>query len=340
MGTESTNQPQQPTGQRPGPGPRTMAPRTGPQPMGQQPRAAAPPLVLRAPTRGIVRNEPLRVLEHGPEGVGKTTFAANAPKCLVIGAEDGSAEIPVFGRVSPSTWEEVLGYLDALIVGEGDYAAYQSVALDTLDWLEPLCWEYTCRKANKATLEAFGFGKGFIAALDEWRILLARIRTLQTRRRLNVIAIAHSQLKTFKNPDANQGDYDRYQLKLHEKAAGLWKEWAKAVLFLNYERATVEAGQNRHKGMDTGARKIYTQMTANYDAKNRYWLPAELTLSWAAFHREVKATEDLRGRFDAAVMGLPDGQREAIQEDIEKNGYSAAYVEQVIGILSAQAQAK
>ncbi len=338
MGIENHSQPQQGPGPRPA-GPQGRAPqgmRPGPQQPGPRP-AASTPLALRAPTRGIVRGEPLRVVVHGSEGSGKTTFAANAPRCLVIGAEDGSAEIPVFGRVSPATWEEVLGYLDALLAGEGDYAAYQSIALDTLDWLEPLCWEYTCRKANKASIEAFGFGKGFTAALDEWRVLLARIRTLQQKRRLNVIAIAHSQLKTFKNPDANQGDYDRFQLKLNEKAAGLWKEWAKAVLFFDYERATVEVGQNRHKGIDTGARKIYARMTAKYDAKNRYWLPAEMPLSWAAFAREVKATEDLRGRFDTAVMGLPEEQREAIQEEIEKNDYSAAYVEQVIAGLGAAA---
>lgn len=284
-------------------------------------------LTLAQATKGIIRGEPLAILAHGDAGVGKSTFGANAPKALVVGPEDGTAEIPVEGRLTPTTWEDTLAVVDQLLTEEHPY---RSLVLDSADWLEPLCWAKVCAAAGKSSIESFGYGKGYQEALGEWRILLSRLQALRQMKRMNIIIIAHSVLKTFKNPDANQGDYDRYQLKLNEKAAGLLKEWAKAVLFLNYARATVEVKEGRFKGLDTGKRMIYTRMTAAYDAKNRLWLPAELPLSWHAFAQAVKDGEELRGAFADALGRVDEQTRVEMQVWIEQNNYDPAAVRSAI----------
>ena len=317
------------TQQQPGPGAARRPPPPAPAP------AAAPVnrVLLKQATSGLIHNEPLRIVVHGVEGVGKTTLAANAPKCLILGAEDGTAEIPVYGRLVPDSWAAMLDILDQLRTDEHNY---RSVAIDTLDWLEPMCWAHVCTAAKKPDIEAFGYGKGYIAALSEWRVFLAKLQALITGKRMNVILIAHSVCKGFKNPDADQGDYDRYMLKLHEKTSGLVKEWAKAVLFCNYERATVEK-DGRNKGVDTGKRMMYTRMSAKHDAKNRLWLQAEIPLSWAALIRAIKSGEDLRKRWAEALDKVDDRARAEAQEFIEQEDYDPVKIAETIEGLKALA---
>jgi hypothetical protein len=261
--------------------------------------------------------------------VGKTSFAAGAPSPLILGAENGSAEIGHVRRLSPTTLDDVTALLDELRSGEHDY---RTVVIDSLDWLEPLVWESVCRRAGKSSIESFGYGKGYVEALSEWRGIVAQLEALRGRG-INVILVAHSVCRTWKNPDATQGDYDRYTLKLHDKAAGLLKEWAKAVVFTNFERATVEVG-TRVKGIDTGKRLLFTRMSAAYDAKNRLWIPAEIPLGWAPFWRAVEAGRSLQERFYAAVNALDGAARGAAIEFMEQHGYTPEAAEQVISSIS------
>lgn len=249
--------------------------------------ASAPSrMKLTAVTKGRVER-PMRVLLFGVEGVGKSTFAANAPSPVFLAAEDGTAQLDVARFPEPKTWRDVFDAVDELTNGEHEY---KTVVVDTLDWLEPLCWDHVVTKASSPkikSIEDFGFGKGYVAALDEWRLLLAKFEQLRLRRGMHVIFLAHSWIKTFKNPEDE--DYDRYELKLHAKAGGLLKEWSDAVLFTRYETFTnTDEKTKRSRGVSTGARVIHTQRTAAWDAKNRYDLPETLPLDWHAFAEAVK----------------------------------------------------
>lgn len=233
--------------------------------------------------------KPIRVLIYGVEGVGKSSFAAAAPSPIFLGAEDGTSELDVARFPEPRTWDDALEAIAELTVAEH---AYKTLALDTLDWLEPLCWERVCRgKKDKAgkkieSIEDFGYGKGYTAALDQWRLLLAALERLRNARQMHMVLIAHSQIKDFKNPSGD--DFDRYQLKLHQKAGGLVREWCDAVLFAQHETFTAEK-DGRVRGISSGARIIHTERTAAWDAKNRYDLPEKLPLDWESFDEAVQA---------------------------------------------------
>lgn len=264
---------------------------------------------LGAVTKGRLER-PMRVLLFGVEGVGKSTFAANAPSPIFLAAEDGTAQLDVARFPEPKSWGDVLDALDELMVGEHDF---KTVVVDTLDWLEPLCWDHIVTKANSPkikSVEDFGFGKGYVAALDAWRVLLSRFEQLRLKRGMHVVFLAHSWIKTFKNPEDE--DYDRYELKLHAKAGGLLKEWCDAVLFTRYETFTnTDEKTKRTRGVSTGARVIHTQRTAAWDAKNRYDLPETLPLDWSAFAEAVKrqAPADpakLVARIDALLAKTTD----------------------------------
>jgi hypothetical protein len=248
--------------------------------------AAVPPaaprpvrMTLQSIAKGK-RRAPYRLLVHGVDGVGKSTFGANAPSPVFLGTEDGTEHLDVARFPAPQSWEDVL---DAIRTLAAEPSAYQTLVLDTLDWAEPLLWRFLCEREKAKSIEEVGggYGKGYQAALDEWRVLLAALERLQRERGTHVILLAHSFIKPFKNPEGD--DYDRYIIKLNEKAAALIREWCSGVYFANYETFAVKDKAKRVRGVSTGARLIYTQRTAAYDAKDRHELPESLPLSWAEF---------------------------------------------------------
>lgn len=216
-----------------------------------------------------------RVLVYGVEGVGKTTLAAATPTPIFLGAEDGSGHLDVPRFPAPTSWADVKSAVEVLLVEKHDF---RTLVLDTVDWAEPLLWDFICARDSKKSIEDYGYGKGYQAAIDEWRVFLTQLEKLRGVG-VNVMLLGHSQLKLFKNPEGD--DFDRYELKLNAKAGGLIKEWCDAVLFANHETfAKRDEKTKRVKGISTGARWLYTTRTAAYDAKNRFGFPDMLPLSW------------------------------------------------------------
>lgn len=253
-----------------------------------EPKDTAPPLQNRSRLTSVVRGrieKPIRVVLYATDGLGKSTFASRAPSPIFIGAEDGTAQLDVARMPNVSTWRDILESVDEL--ADDLTHDFKTIVLDTADWAEPMCWDAVCKTGGKADIEAFGYGKGYTAALEQWRFLLSRFETARNQRGMNIIVLAHSWVKAFKNPEES-GDYDRYEMSLNAKAAGLLKQWADCVLFGNYETFTHEAN-GRTKGISTGARVIHTQRRAAFDAKNRFDLPDTLPLDWDAFAEAVAA---------------------------------------------------
>lgn len=246
-------------------------------------------MAISSVTKGRIET-PLRVVLYGPEGCGKSTFAAAAPDPVFIAAESGTNQLDVARFPRPESWVDVL---DAVRVLGIETHSWRTLVIDTLDAVEPLIWNYIIERAGKAEIkgiEDFGYGKGYTAALDEWRLLLSMLDVLHAKG-MHILLVAHSQIKTFKSPEAGIDDYDRYELKLNGKAAGLLKEWPECVLFANHETLTAEKN-GKVKGVSSGKRIIRTERTAAYDAKNRYSLPSVLPLAWDAFAAAVKAGAD------------------------------------------------
>lgn len=252
------------------------------------PTKRTPRMTLGAVTRGK-QKEPVTVLLYGVEGVGKSTFGADAPMSIFIDGEKSTSELNVARFPTPENWIDVREAVHTLIADKHDY---QTLVVDTLDWIEPLIWDHICKRDNQSSIEAYGYGKGYAAALDEWRIFLADLEKLRAAKRMNIVLLAHAWIRPFKNPEGD--DYDRYEMKLNSKAGGLLKEWPSSVLFANFETvAAKDPKTKRVRGVTTGARWIYTTRCGAYDAKNRYSLPERLPLSWKDFEAAIGAPVDV-----------------------------------------------
>jgi hypothetical protein len=230
---------------------------------------------------------PPRIMTYGTEGIGKSTLAAGTPKPIFVQTEDGLGEIDCDKFPLARSFDDVLAALNELAT---EPHQYETVVIDSLDWLERLIWDAVCKRESATTIEKVGggYGKGYVLALDFWRRLIDRLVVLHGGRQMMVMLIAHAKVEKFEDPEAPT--YDRYSPRLHKHAAALVTEWCDAVLFATrrYSTRTEDTGFGRQRaiaapiGAGGGERILRTAGGPSCVAKNRYRLKPELPLSWDA----------------------------------------------------------
>lgn len=224
------------------------------------------------------RNKALKVVLYGPEGVGKSTFAAQFPGVIFIDTEGSTDHMDVARTPRPQSFTEILLDVDYFI---GHPDELRTLAIDTADWAEKLATEQMCAEKQLSGVEDMGYGKGYTYVAESFGKLLNKLETLREKG-VNIVLTAHAQMRKFEQPD-EMGAYDRWELKLSRRTAALTKEWADLLLFANYKTYVVATSNDGKKAKATGGTKrvMYTQHTATHDAKNRAGLAAELPFEFA-----------------------------------------------------------
>jgi len=248
---------------------------------------------------------PSRVVLHGVEGVGKTSFGAHAPSPIfgMARGETGLETLIDSGRLGETahfpewqTWDEALGSIRSLVEGEHDF---KSLVIDTLNGLERLCHEHVCDRDfdNDWTDRGFmGYMRGYEVSLTDWREFLSLLDRLRSERRIAIICLVHTRIERFSNPEG--ADFDRFGPDMHKKTWGLTHKWADMVLFANFYTKTVTDGSSKHRGAGGNQRVIYTERHAAYDAKNRQGLPTQIPMgneprdAWANFYSALRGAKD------------------------------------------------
>lgn len=241
-----------------------------------------------------VRRE--RLIIYGPGGVGKTTFAVQAPGVMVINLNKGLVdnEIPRAGE-DVKDWKGLTKLLDDLIK-DPEFAAIETVVLDTVNDAERLCINYLLNEVggkNHQPVQTLndvgnGFGSGTNMLLECMRQLYSYFdRMWEMGKR--IIFTAHEKLETVKNPDG--WDYQRYNMSVQDKVAALYVGNVDAVLFARTDMTVTNQvfDKKRAKALDGDGRFLYTTEKAGWVAKNRYELPEKLPLDWYTFVSHVSA---------------------------------------------------
>lgn len=236
-----------------------------------------------------------KVVIYGPEGIGKTTLAAQFPDPLFVDVEGGTSHYDV-ARVdpAPASWQALLDTVRA-VKAERPCA---TLVLDTADWAEDMCLRSLCAEHKWQSIETPGYGKGYTFLAESFGRLLDALSDV-AEAGVNVVVCAHAQMRKFEQPDEAAG-YDRWELKLQKKNAPMLKEWADAVLFLNWKTTVEVVGEGKSaKGKARNARRtMFAQHHACWDAKNRWGLPEESPAEYASISAHVR---DMRA--DAAPIG-------------------------------------
>ena len=251
-----------------------------------------------------------RYVIYGPEGIGKSSLAADAEDPIFMDIDDGSAGLDVArypfregpGGHVPLSYAEVTFGLEDLANNPHEF---KTLVLDTADRLEALMWKHILKRESQPSalnksgkefhsIEEFGYGKGYQLAVDEWRELCRRLDLLRTQRGMTIVILAHAQIRTFKNPEGD--DYDRYSLRINEKAGGFLREWADTTGFACFEEGGSKLYPDaKAKGYSTGRRLLKLVRTATYDAKTRLALDPEVELDpahpWAPLAAAVAKSD-------------------------------------------------
>lgn len=224
----------------------------------------------------------MKTVIYGPEGIGKSTFAAAFPEPLFIDTEDSTKFMNVRRFKKPESWTELTEQVKYVRDTPG---LCRTLVLDTADWAEKMCVRSVCDKYQKSGIESFDYGKGYTFVYEAFGSLL-NFLTDVTERGINVTITAHANTKRREQPD-EFGTYDCWGLKLIDSpkcsVANMVKEWSDLLLFANYKTLVVAADDKgkRHKAQG-GKRVMYTTHHPCWDAKNRQGLPEEMPLDFRA----------------------------------------------------------
>jgi len=219
------------------------------------------------------RHRPPRLLIYGTEGIGKSTLAAQASKPIFIPTEDGLDQIECDSFPLAQSFDDVLSYLTALASEDHQY---QTVVIDSADWLERLIFDQVCKQYGAKSIEKVdgGYGKGYVHALTQWRQVIDALRYLREQKGMIVVLLAHAKIEKFADPESTA--FDRFSPRLNKNATALLCEWCDAILLATRERGAA-------KGEKSGGERILRCVgSPACVAKNRYGLPETLPLSWPA----------------------------------------------------------
>lgn len=254
------------------------APTPAPTPVGR--------MSIASVSRGK-RVAPDRIIIHGTEGVGKSTFASEAPVPIFVAAEDGIRNLDVASFPEPQTFDDVIAAVENLV---RDNHEFKTLVIDSIDWVGHLLRDKV-RKANNWNAADFDkYGRGYKVWVEDWRRLLNALDRLRAKKGMEIILVVHSRIGNFKNPAGE--DFGRYQLALGgDEAPELFKQWADFILFAAHEEFTTDPKKGRVKGVSTGQRLLHTERMAAWDAKHRCGIgfPATLPLDYAAFDEARRA---------------------------------------------------
>lgn len=229
-----------------------------------------------------------RGIVYGGDGIGKSTFAASSTQPVFLDVEGGLGNLDV-DRIDlvDGKFNDVVNALRLLY--KEDHT-YQTVVIDSLDWLERKILTHVCEDKKVDSIESLPYGKGWVFALNQWADVISALDYLRKDKGMEVILIAHAKVRQVSDPTVSA--FSRWDLQLNDKASAVLKQWADWVGFAGYETIVTsksgEFGRTQVRATSTGERWLNLVEEPAFDAKNRFGITERLPLDYSELKKFIK----------------------------------------------------
>lgn len=252
--------------------------------------------ILAQVSTGKVPKPPIIGL-HAKPGLGKSTWAAQAPAPLFVTLEEGTNQLDVARTPLITDWPSVISTISELI---NEPHAYRTVVFDTIDMMEMLIWKTICERDGVKSIELAngGYGKGLKEALEAyWPLFIDGIRTLRDTRNVGTIMLCHSidrecvtaQSEAYLRSEPKLFASSSGKVDVADYLIGQCDAWG----YFGYDVKTVDSADKDRKLAKGGTKRIqHWEPAASHLAKNRYGivdpLPLNETTGFADFLAAMK----------------------------------------------------
>lgn len=216
------------------------------------------------------------LLIYGSPKIGKTSFAANIPKNLLLAFEKGYQALPSIYAQDIKSWSDfkkVLRQLEKEEIQE----KFKTVTIDTVDIAWKLCTTYICAQHGVKELGEIPWGRGWTLASDEFHESFRRLSMLG----YGIVFISHEDVRV-----ESVGDDKSVEIikpKIDKRAYRIVNSMVDLIGYISLEFD--EEGKSE--------RFIYARSTPNIVAGSRFqYLPGKLPFNYELLVNELaKAIE-------------------------------------------------
>ena len=237
-----------------------------------------------------VEQGPIITVVTGKEAVGKTYFACQSDKPIILDLEHGAEvydvpKIPLYGK--DIVFDDCIEAL-RLLYSNHKKLGIKTVVVDSMDWVQKLIHREVCKKKNVDAIEDLGWGVGYQMAASLAQDFINGLDALR-QLGLDIIIICHTAVVKVDEPILDV--YEVYDLKLDRMIRNTIKEWATVVAFAEFETETRLAGekfgQKRYKAISSGKRIMHTIPQSGFVAKSRIPIPSPIPFDWGHFKESI-----------------------------------------------------
>lgn len=223
------------------------------------------------------QRKPANAIIIGEPGVGKSTFAAQAPEPIFLGAEEND-ELMVDRAPIPKTFKEFTEQLDEL-----KRLKYKTAVIDTIDSIEQMRIRELL--GNKSQLN---WDKQAELANDMVGVR-GQLKDLRDNHDMNIFVLAHCKTRV-KTDTIHQADYDTTETAIRKGTMSIFEGWTSNVLFAAYKtEITMNTQTEKNYVIGEGDRVLFTEKRPGHPGKNRLGLPYEMPLDFKEFWKHYEA---------------------------------------------------